>query len=192
MRHFPENRRKLQELIVFISQQCASHDNYGSTVLNKILFFADFLAYAKLGQPITGAEYVRERHGPVPRPVRRGPEGPIRQLVRDGAIKIKETTLDRNMKRVTPVALRAPDLSVFSSDELALAKTVIDSFEGWTAGAISKWTHQLPQWHAVPLNETIPYELVFVANDQRFNEAETRHGLELAKRYGWPLSKRER
>jgi hypothetical protein len=191
MRHFEEDRRKLKELILYISQQCASDPNYGSTHLSKLLFFADFLAYAKFGNPITGAEYMRERHGPVPRPVKMGEQSPLRELIREGALRrdTAEFTAVKKMTRVTPVALREPDMSLFSEQEIELVNQVIDSFRDWTAGKLSKYTHELPQWHAVPLDETIPYELVFVAQEQRMSEAETKHGLELAQRHGWPLSK---
>ena len=192
LRHFTEDRRKLRELILYISREARSHPDYGSTHLNKLLFFADFLAYAKFGEPITGAEYIREKHGPVPRPVRMGARSPVRELIKAGDLRLQSTALPRNMTRVTPVALREPDLSVFSAEELELVKSIIDTFPGWTAGRISKYTHELPQWHSVPLDEVIPYELVFVSENQQFTDAEIEHGLELARRHGWPVSKQGR
>ena len=188
MRQFKEDRQKLKELILYISQECASDPNYGSTHLYKTLFFADFLAYAKFGNPITGAEYRREEHGPVGRTVRR-----VRQeMVSAGELDEKETpvpNVPKKMTRKTPVARRQPNLSIFSEAEIELVNQVIKTFRGWLAGTVSKYTHELPQWHTVPLHETIPYELVFVAQDQRFTEAEIEHGLELARRHGWSLSK---
>jgi hypothetical protein len=187
MRQFKEDRRKLKELILYISQQCASDPNYGSTHLYKTLFFADFLAYAKFGNPITGDEYKRELHGPVGRTVRRV----RREMVSAGDLDEKETVVPnvpKKMTRRTPVALRQPDLSMFSEREIELVNNVINTFRGWLGGTVSKYTHELPQWHSVPIDETIPYELVFVAQEQRFTEAETKHGVELARRHGWPLT----
>ena len=194
MRHFQEDRRKFEELILYISQQYASDPLYGTTRLNKVLYFADFLAYAKFGNPITGAEYIREKRGPVPRPMR-APARVLTQMKGAGKLRLDETPsqlLGKVITLVTPVPLREPDLSVFSEDELGLIKDVVEHFRGWRAGTISKYSHQFPQWHAVPLDETIPYELAFVDEDQSFTEAEIRHGLELAQRHGWPLSKRGR
>jgi hypothetical protein len=191
MREFQEDRRKLKELILYISKKGESDPTYGSTLLNKALFFADFLAYAKFGNPITGALYIREKRGPVPRPMR-APSVVLTEMKRAGELRLHETQIPLRGKvitRVTPIAQREPDLSVFSAQEIELVDQVTGTFHGWPAGAISKYTHELPQWHTVPLNETIPYELVFVAQDQRMSEAETNHGLELARRYGWPLSK---
>ena len=56
-------------MLLYVSQQCASDPEFGSTLLNKILFFADFIAYGKLGEPITSAVYVRDKRGPVPRDI---------------------------------------------------------------------------------------------------------------------------
>lgn len=191
MRHFELNRRKLAELILYISQELASEPNYGSTHLYKALFFADFLAYAKFGNPITGDSYAREKHGPVGRTVRQV----RREMAHDGELAERETPVKdvpKPMTLKTPIARRAPDLSVFSKPELELVDQVIHTFRGWRAGAISKYTHELAQWHTVPLNETIPYESIFVAQDQRMTDAEMKHGIELAQRLGWPRSKNER
>jgi hypothetical protein len=189
MRQFPENRRKLKELILYISRECASHPDYGSTHLNKILFFADFLAYAKFGEPITGAEYMKERRGPVPRAVRLGYKSPISELRREGALRLKVTQLPRG-QRVTPIAEREPDTSLFTKEELELTKLVIDGFEGWTAGKISKHTHEFSNWHAANLHETIPYETVFISPDQRLTESRIKRGQELARQRGWLLSEK--
>jgi hypothetical protein len=194
MRHFTEDRRKLQELILYISRQYASDPLYGTTRLNKVLYFADFLAFAKLGNPITGAEYIREMRGPVPRTVR-APSRVLTQMKRAGQLDLKPTPgqlLGKPITLVTPVPLREPDLAVFSKDEIGLINPIIEQFRGWRSGTISKYSHQFPQWHSVPLNGTIPYDLAFVDENQSFTEAEIRHGLELAKRHGWPLSKRGR
>ena len=194
MRQFQEDRRKLKELILYISQDYESDPNYGSTHLNKLLFFADFLSYAKYGRPITGAEYVRERHGPVPSAVRLGYNSPVQELVREGRARINTTTIAipgtrKTGKRITPVAVRPPDMSVFSEQELELINAVLGSFRDLTAGWISKYTHEFAGWHVVALNEKIPYETIFVSPDQRQSEHIQRRGLELAREHGWLAGK---
>lgn len=184
MRQFTEDRRKFKELILYISQQSESDPNYGSTLLNKLLFFADFLAYAKFGTPITGAEYMRELHGPVPRPVRT-PVRVLSEMVRAGELRLRQTPLPRSMTLVTPIALRQPDMSMFSDEERDLVDAVIGSFKGWTAGKISKYTHEFVLWQSVALNETIPYETIFVSPNQRLTDREVRYGQEIARKRGW-------
>jgi len=55
---------KMAELILYVSDRCQLDPAYGSTKLNKILFYADFLYYAKHGTSITGQEYMRLDKGP--------------------------------------------------------------------------------------------------------------------------------
>jgi hypothetical protein len=62
-----ENPKKLKELILYISQKCASDPNFGAIKLNKILYFSDFASFAHYGEPITGAEYQKLEQGPAPR-----------------------------------------------------------------------------------------------------------------------------
>ncbi len=45
----PENEKKFAELILYVSQKSTFDSTFGSTKLNKILYFSDFLAYGKLG-----------------------------------------------------------------------------------------------------------------------------------------------
>jgi hypothetical protein len=119
----------------------------------------------------------------------RNPTRILSEMMRAGDLGLKETPLPRNMKRITPIAKRQPDVSVFSEEEIGLVNDIVHGFSGWSAGRLSKYTHELPHWHTVPLNETIPYELIFVAQHQGLTKAETKHGLELAHRHGWPLTK---
>ena len=58
---------KFRELMLYIGEQMADDPLFGATVLNKVLFFADSLAYLTLGQPITGAVYQKLEYGPAPR-----------------------------------------------------------------------------------------------------------------------------
>ncbi len=61
------NEKRFGELLLYISKKCASDPKFGATKLNKILFYSDFLAYAQLGNSITGCEYQKLPHGPVPK-----------------------------------------------------------------------------------------------------------------------------
>ena len=63
----PESERRFRELLLYICEKSATDPKFGATKLNKILYFSDFLAFARYGKPITGFEYQRERNGPVPK-----------------------------------------------------------------------------------------------------------------------------
>src|SRR5688572_20552652 len=68
MRTVDFQRDKFIELILYFSRRGLEEGLViGSTKLNKLLFFSDFRAYAKLGQAITGARYQKLGWGPAPR-----------------------------------------------------------------------------------------------------------------------------
>jgi hypothetical protein len=58
---------KFRELILLIARESEGDPRFGSIKLNKLLFYADFVAYQHLGKPITGQEYFALPQGPAPR-----------------------------------------------------------------------------------------------------------------------------
>lgn len=180
MRHFTEDRRKLKELILYVSQQCASKRNFGSVILYKILYFSDHLAYGKLGQPITGAEYMKEKHGPIPRT-----SLPARQeLESEGRLRVDDVRHGRGTLK-KPVALTSPEMSIFSDAEIALVDAIIERFWHSSTRKVRTAAHDVKAWRAYKIGETIPYETVFVAPNQRLTRKEIKIGQEIARRRGW-------
>ena len=53
------DERKLKELILYVADRCEADPTFGAIKLNKTLFYADFLAFASTGKPITGVETKR-------------------------------------------------------------------------------------------------------------------------------------
>jgi hypothetical protein len=66
-----DGEARLRELILYIAARCERDPRFGATKLNKILLFADFLAYFRRRRPITGVEYMRLPNGPAPRRLKR-------------------------------------------------------------------------------------------------------------------------
>ena len=176
MRLQREDERKLRELILYISQKCATDPTFGATKLNKILFFADFLAYANLGKAITNFDYQKLPQGPAPRRL-----VPVRdQMIADGELVIQQVRLLRGNVQKRTVNLRPPDLAIFSGDEIALVDEVIEALEGAKAEAVSELTHRMLGWKLVDEGESIPYNTIFLSNEP-LTEAEIQRGRELAK-----------
>ena len=69
--------RKLDELIVHLGARPDVVD-LGLTKLWKLIYYIDAQAVRDLGVPVTGSEFIKYQHGPVPS---RG-EKHLRQLVR--------------------------------------------------------------------------------------------------------------
>jgi hypothetical protein len=169
------NEGKLEELILYIADQSVTDPDFGLTKLNKILFNADFTAYAKLGQPITGVEYQKLENGPAPRrllPV-------LNELKARGEASITPVNrMGYTQKRVQ--AFREADLAEFSGEEIAIVDGSIEIMKGMSARRVSDLSHEFIGWQVVDTYETIPYETVFVST-RSLTEREKTNGVELVR-----------
>src|ERR1700733_10925348 len=98
------NERRFAELMLYVSEKCASDPKFGATKLNKILFYADFLAYAELGNSITGFEYQKLPHGPAPRRILTV----RRRLEQEGALEVSNVKLREGRTQTRLGAKRNP------------------------------------------------------------------------------------
>lgn len=174
------DEEKLRELILYVVNALADDRTFGSVKLNKVLFFADFLAYQDLGEPITDVEYMKLDHGPAPRRML-----PVRdELFDEGAAAMDERTyLGHRQKRV--IALREADLSRFSPDELKLVDEIIEACRGQSAAQVSELAHSaFVGWRVATRGETIPYTSVFLSTDEP-TEEELENVDELIAERGW-------
>jgi uncharacterized phage-associated protein len=178
------DERKFRELLLYVASRCERHLFCGSTKLNKILFYADFLAFARLGQPITSAEYEGRQYGPVPRQGRQVQAD--MQASGDLAVQ-KKFDLERL------IALRDPDLDTFSAKEIAIVDEVIDALIDHSADRVSGLPHGFLGWKAAWRKyeatgrfATIPYGTAFVDNP-RLDEFDQAHAVALAEKYGWKV-----
>lgn len=174
----PEEK-KLAQMILYSSQKCATSKTWGSVMLNKVLFFSDFLAYGNLGKAISGVEYQNLRMGPAPRRLL-----PVRdKMIADKELTIQPVRLKSGNFQQRPVNLREPDLSIFGGDQIAILDNVIESFRDMVADDISELSHRMVGWKMTKEGETIPYATVFLS-DAPLNDAEIKRGTELAAELG--------
>lgn len=152
------NDTKLKELILFIALHSEGDKRFGATKLNKLLFFADFLAYLYLGKPITGHEYQALPKGPAPRYLM-----PIREAMEvDKDIAIQKIDFyGREQHKI--FALREPDLSLFTAEEIELVHHIIEECWNKRANDISDDSHRFVGWALAGPGETIPYEVALVS-----------------------------
>jgi uncharacterized phage-associated protein len=146
--------RKLEELIVHLGSH-PSVTNLGLTKLWKLIFFVDARALRDLGEPVTGSEFIKYEHGPVPS---RG-EKLLRKMNRSGEV----TTTQRSVggKTLNEVkATRLPDLRVFSKLELGLIDEVCTELGRKSATLLSDLSHKEPSWHYAPMREKLSPELM--------------------------------
>ena len=144
--------------MLYVAAKCETHPRFGSTKLNKVLFYADFLAYHTWGKPITGAEYRRRPYGPAPTrllPVQKGLESA-------GAAVVRGNVLPNGMAQQRLIPLRSASLEIFEPREIALIDGVIEKLKDLSAEEVSDKSHTFPGWAFAEQNETIPYFTVLL------------------------------
>ncbi|HEX8211328.1 MAG TPA: Panacea domain-containing protein [Longimicrobium sp.] len=171
------NDEKMAELILYVSDRSQLDPAYGATKLNKILFYADFLYYAKHGRSITGQEYMRLEKGPAPRRL-----VPVREeMVADGELVVRPQAYGPWQQK-RPIPLRDPQLAEFSGDEIAMVDSVIAAFWGRSATEVSDISHRFPGWDYANDRETIPYATA-LTSDREPDEDDYAFARELGREY---------
>ena len=148
---------KFSELLLYVARRLEDDAAGGAVKLNKVLFFAEFAHVRAHGRPITGAEYQKLENGPAPRRLL-----PVRQrLIQRGEAELRtETYLGRSQKRL--VALRDPDETRFTTDELKVVNEALAELRGRSASDVSHLSHEEAGYRMVAEGETIPYEAAYL------------------------------
>lgn len=145
------------ELTLYIAGKLAGGP-CGTVKLNKLLFFADALAYGKLGHSITGAQYIRQAMGPVMADMVK-----LRKhLVSSHEAHVVEAKVGGRHTEDRLCALRPARTDVFSPDELAIADYVVKEFGSRTGKELSALSHKFAGWHYAKTNEPIPLATIFL------------------------------
>jgi hypothetical protein len=154
---------KFKELIIYIAQESEYDPNFGSTKLNKILFFCDFLFYRAHGRSISEQRYFKLPYGPAPRALKPA----LFELVEEGAcIELERNHFGRLQRRI--IVLREANVEkFFTATEIALVASVIRALWDNSAQEVSDLSHHFIGWKAADLHEDIPYETIFLGDPQK-------------------------
>lgn len=166
-----QSDRKLKNLILYLSRRSENDPNFGSTKLNKLIFFCDLAAYRQLGRTITDRKYQKLERGPalrafVPVVTEMLSQGLCARAVRNAG----------GFEQHRILALVEPSLEDFTAAEVKIIEDVLD--ENWplSAIAISAKSHEFIGWKIVGEGEEIPMETALVSEEPPPMEA-----LEFAK-----------
>ena len=173
------NEPKLRELLLYVAGRCEDDPDFGAIKLNKILFLADFGAYAQTGKPISGAEYEALELGPAPKLLK-----PIRDDLasNNDLIVRRQPRFGHFQHRIIP--LREPDLSMFSGVEIAIVDAIIELCQGETGKDLSEFTQGMYGWQIAEYREVIPYSTVFLSSNPA-TKADVKRARELVAQYEW-------
>jgi Protein of unknown function (DUF4065) len=173
------NERKFKELIVYIATRLGPEAALGRVKLAKLLMQSDFGAYERRSEPITGATYEKWEHGHLPHELLLAQ----RDLEADGSLATE--TIDYYGKRLSRLtASRDPDMRDFTEDELADVERAIARFGHESATYLSELSHMEVGWRLAEMQETIPYNTVFLGRGGITDE-DVRRGEELASLHHW-------
>jgi hypothetical protein len=156
-RPFRPDDAKLRELILLISSLSEGDPTFGAVKLNKLLFHCDFSAYLTYGRPITGQEYFALKQGPAPRRLL-----PITKSMQARKELAYQQTEYYGRIQQRPIALRKPNLQLFTAQEVALVDSIILKWRGKNATEVSDRSHLFIGWKVVGERETIPYSTALI------------------------------
>lgn len=149
--------QKFKNLIHYACNRVADPSLLGAIKLNKILWYVDGNTYMRTGRSLTGARYVKQPKGPVPKamlPI-------LGEMQRDGILRIDDVSyFGRTKKQYT--VLRPPPEGVFTAEELELIDDVVDTItQSHTGQSISEATHG-SAWKLAEMGEEIPLNAAMV------------------------------
>jgi Protein of unknown function (DUF4065) len=171
--------QRLRELIVYIAEKSVDDVHFGAIKLNKILYHSDFRAFERFGVPLTGVVYFRLPLGPAPRSMI-----PVRSaLISEGAIRLDKLDLGSGYEQHRVVALRAPILNYFETDEIGIVNEVIAELWTQTAAEVSDASHDI-RWRTLSNQDNLPYEFAFLS-DETPTEEDIQRTRELIKIFSW-------
>lgn len=148
--------KKFKALVHYVIHECANPDQLGAIRLNKVLWFADVMAFQLDGKPITNEIYVKRQYGPAPKRVLHA----LNELQQDGCITVREPQYQFDSRKF--ISLKDPDLRGLTHRERNLASAVLNGVLGHTANSISEMTHD-NVWRAALEGEEIPLQATFAS-----------------------------
>jgi hypothetical protein len=147
-------------MILYVSQRCASAPRFGKIKLNKILWKADFEAYARRGRPVTGRPYQRLENGPAPTEM-----APLlTEMVEEDEIQIDMLDVGAFVEE-RPRAKRVADLSLFDRDDMEFVETAIQHYWYMTGTEASDDSHGLA-WKTRKDGDRMPYESAYLSDEK--------------------------
>lgn len=141
---------KLFNAILF----CCTGEGVLKTKLNKLLFYSDFKHFKEYTVSITGARYAHIPFGPAPDNFNHY----FAALISNGSLEVEEVIYSDEVEGEKFITLKKPDLSLFSDSELKILASVKEYFKDFSAGRITKVSHEEQGYKDTGNGEIISYK----------------------------------
>lgn len=153
------NATKFCDLMLYLAHRCQDVNHFGATKLCKLLYYSDFNAFAQTGSPITGADYMRQDHGPMPREF----YSQRHWLIEAGRARLEmRVVFDHDEERLVPLVDDSCYDGLFSRPEFDAIERALGVLSDMTAEQASKHSRGEVGWIVAKDGETIPYESAYI------------------------------
>lgn len=160
------NREVFKEMILYISERCQDKPAFGSTHLNKILHYSDFLWYGYTGEAISNETYIREKYGQIPVHL----QEVSKELEAEGKLKIEERNYFGKVQK-RPVVTHTSNFKLLTNEQRDFIDQIINAISDYNASEVSNLiAHQDLSWQYLKNGEVIPYETVFFRRKNAVSE----------------------
>ena len=160
------NSEKFRELVLYVADRSTDDPWFGAVKLNKILYYCDFLAYARFLRSMTGATYMKLSEGPVPSELLRE----RRALLDEGLAEMRYQRVFRYMQqRLVPVREGHELGHRFDDAERSIVAAVLDFFGPLSGREASDISHREMGWILAEDKEVIPYESALLINPDDYD-----------------------
>lgn len=152
-RRASDQEEKTKNLVLYICEKLKDEDTFGSTVLNKVLYYIDSVQYLKTGSPISKFGYIRQKNGPTPKPAQF-----LRlrdELINEGRMGIEDKESFGYIQK-RPVAITRASREVFSGEEMSIIDQIIEAFKDVNATIASYVSHHQMAWQSARNMEELP------------------------------------
>jgi len=154
------NQIKLKNMILYFANSPYIR-NLGTTKLYKLLYYADAACLREIGHSMSGSEYIKYEHGPVPS---RG-EKSIKTLRAENAIMVEQEDF-YGMRLDAIRASSEPDLSIFEKAELEILQRIAQAKGAASARMLSEESHLEPAWfYAAMMGKLSPDLMLYGASE---------------------------
>ena len=151
-----KNINKFKQILLYILKKVGGKPNIGKTVIYKLLYFIDFDYYELYEKQLMGLEYIKNIYGPTPVDFARL----VEEMEKAGELtEAKTKYFTRDMTKY--LAVKEPDMSVVSGEELEHIDKELEKYSDKTARELSELSHKDVPWIGAEDKGIIPYEAVF-------------------------------
>ena len=150
---------RLRQMILYVAIRSRDAKRFGRIKLNKMLWKADFDAFAARGIPVTGCAYQRLRLGPAPKAML-----PLyTEMLRAGLLREEVTDFGDEVEERRPIALVEPNMGYFGDEDLAFVEGAIRYYWSLTGMETSDDSHGLA-WLTRTDGEPMPYQSALLSD----------------------------